>query len=158
MKLNRNYITPFLSLVFFVVGISGLFMFFHLLDGYTEVVHEVLGVFFIVCAIFHIILNWKALKVHFKKRVFLPALLSVLTLSGIIIISERMFPPVDLQIMNRIVRAPVKDAFNALNIDYYEAKKRLKTIGIAVDEAQYFEDLWKNTHADAEEVIDLILK
>ena len=71
MKLNRNYITPFISLVFLVVGLSGLLMFFHLFDGYTEVVHEYLGVFFVICAIFHIILNWKALKIHFKRGVFI---------------------------------------------------------------------------------------
>ena len=86
MKPNRNYVTPFISLVFLVVGISGLLMFFHLFDGYTEVVHEILGLFFVVCAIFHIILNWKALKIHFKKGVFLPALFGVLTVSAILIV------------------------------------------------------------------------
>mgnify|MGYP000869958899 CR=1 FL=1 len=70
MKLNRNYVTPFISLVFLVVGISGVLMFFHLFDGYTEVVHEVLGVFFMICAVMHIVLNWKPLKMHFKKAFF----------------------------------------------------------------------------------------
>src|SRR5690606_22048435 len=121
MKPNRNYITPFISIVFLIVGISGLLMFFHLLDGYTEVVHEILGVFFVICAIFHIILNWKALKIHFKKKVFLPALLAALTLSAVLVISEIMYPPIDLQIMDRIVKAPVKDAFTALNVDYNQA-------------------------------------
>src|SRR5690606_940087 len=118
MKLNRNYITPFISLVFLVVGISGLLMFFHLFDGYTEVVHEILGLLFMVCAIFHIILNWKALKIHFKKGVFLPALLGVLTISAILIVSERIYPPVDLQMMDRMVKAPIGDAFRTLNINY----------------------------------------
>lgn len=158
MKPNRNYITPFISIVFLIVGISGLLMFFHLLDGYTEVVHEILGVFFVICAIFHIILNWKALKIHFKKKVFLPALLAALTLSAVLVISEIMYPPIDLQIMDRIVKAPVKDAFTALNVDYNQAKIKLQEIGISVEEAIYFEDLWQNTDANAEEVIDLILE
>lgn len=158
MKSNRNYITPFISIVFLIVGISGLLMFFHLLDGYTEVVHEILGVFFVICAIFHIILNWKALKIHFKKKVFLPALLAALTLSAVLVILEIMFPPIDLQIMDRIVKAPVKDAFTALNVDYHQAKIRLQEIGISLEEAIYFEDLWQNTDANAEKVIDLILE
>lgn len=158
MKPNRNYVTPFISLVFLVVAISGLLMLFHLFDGYTEVVHEILGLFFVVCAIFHIILNWKALKIHFKKGVFLPALFGVLTISAILIVSERMYPPVDLQIMDRIVKAPVKDAFSVLNVDYSQAKSKLQGIGISLDDAEYFEDLWKNTNANAEEVIDLILE
>lgn len=158
MKPNRNYITPFISIVFLIVGISGLLMFFHLLDGYTEVVHEILGVFFVICAIFHIILNWKALKIHFKKKVFLPAFLAALTLSAVLVISEIMYPPIDLQIMDRIVKAPVKDAFNALNVDYHQAKIRLQEMGISVEDAIYFEDLWQNTDATAEKVIDLILE
>src|SRR5690606_32422049 len=93
MKPNRNYITPFLSMVFFIVGISGLLMFFNLLDCYTEVIHEILGLFFVVCAIFHIILNWKALKTRIKKSSILPALGTVLTLSALLVISERVDPP-----------------------------------------------------------------
>lgn len=158
MKLNRNYVTPFISLVFLVVGLSGVLMFFHLFDGYTEVVHEFLGVFFVVCAVFHIILNWKALKIHFKKAVFLPALLGVITITSLLVVIERLYPPVDLQIMNRIVKAPVRDAFKALNINYDEANIKLKARGIGIENAQSLEDLWKLNNADAEVIIDLLLE
>lgn len=158
MKPNRNYVTPFISLVFLVVGISGLLMFFHLFDGYTEVVHEILGLFFVVCAIFHIILNWKALKIHFKKAVFLPALLGVIMITSLLVVMERLYPPVDLQIMNRIVKAPVRDAFKALNINYDEANIKLKARGIGIENAQSLEDLWKLNNADAEVIIDLLLE
>ncbi|WP_277633228.1 DUF4405 domain-containing protein [Avrilella dinanensis] len=158
MKLNRNYVTPFISLVFLVVGLSGVLMFFHLFDGYTEVVHEFLGVFFVVCAVFHIILNWKALKIHFKKAVFLPALLGVITITSLLVVMERLYPPVDLQIMNRIVKAPVRDAFKALNINYDEANIKLKARGIGIENAQSLEDLWKLNNADAEVIIDLLLE
>jgi amino acid transporter len=158
MKIKRNFITPFLSLVFLVVGISGLLILLHLFDGYTEVVHEILGLFFLICAIFHIILNWNALKFHFKKGVFLPALCAVLTLSVVLIVLESMHPPVDLQIMDRIVKAPVKDAFRALNVDYDITKVKLARIGVSIDQAQTLEDLWINSDVGAEEVIDLILE
>ncbi|RYE58056.1 MAG: DUF4405 domain-containing protein, partial [Sphingobacteriales bacterium] len=150
MKLNRNYITPFISLVFLVVGISGLLMFFHLFDGYTEVVHEVLGVFFIVCAIFHIILNWKPMKVHLKKGVFLPALFSVLTVSVLLIISERLQPPVDTIIIGRIVKAPVIDAFKALGINYDSAAEKLQRNGISIEKATTLEEIWIMNNADPE--------
>src|SRR5690606_28169091 len=147
MKPNRNYVTPFISLLFVVVGISGLLMFFHLFDGYTEVVHEVLGLFFLICAVFHILLNWKALKIHFKKAVFLPALFGIITISTILVVTERMYPPVDLQMMNRIVEAPLNDAFKALNINYEEATTKLKAKGISVENLQSFGDLWKKNNA-----------
>ncbi len=91
-----------------------------------------------VCAIFHIILNWKALKIHFKKAVFLPALLGVITITSLLVVMERLYPPVDLQIMNRIVKAPVRDAFKALNINYDEANIKLKARGIGIENAQSF--------------------
>lgn len=158
MKLNRNYITPFISLVFLVVGISGLLMLFHLFDGYTEVVHEILGLLFIICAIFHIILNWKALKIHFKKDVFFPALLGLLVLSVILIISERMSPPIDLIIFNKMVKAPINDAFRALDVNYEKASEKLKENGISIKEATTIEDIWINNDSNPEKVIDLIME
>ena len=156
MKLNRNYVTPFISLVFLVVGISGLLMLFHIFDGYTEVVHELLGLFFIVCAIFHVILNWKALKIHFKKGVLIPALCGVVSISIALIVLERMYPPVDTIIIGRIVKAPISDAFHALGINYDRAGERLKQKGISLEKAATIEDIWINSGADPEEVIDLI--
>lgn len=158
MKPNRNYVTPFISLLFVVVGLSGLLMFFHLFEGYTEVVHEVLGLFFTISAVLHILLNWKALKIHFKKAVFLPALFGVIMITSLLVVMERLYPPVDLQIMNRIIKAPVRDAFQALNINYEEANIKLKAKGIAIENAQSLEDLWKMNNADAEVIIDLLLE
>ena len=157
MRLNRNYVTPFISLVFLVVGLSGLLMFFHLFDGYTEVVHEYFGVFFMVCAIFHIILNWKGLRVHFKKGVFIPALLGISVISVILIIGESMYPPVDTVIINKIIKSPIKNAFLALDVDYSEAVKRLEKNGISMDGATTIESIWINNNSDPEEVIDLIM-
>ena len=156
MKLSRNYVTPFISLVFLVVGLSGLLMFFHLFDGYTEVVHELLGLFFIICAIFHIVLNWKALKIHFKRGVFIPALLGVLTISVTLIIAEVMNPPVDIIIINKLIKAPINDAFKALDVDYFAASKRLETNGISIGKAKTIEDIWINNNVDPEKVIELI--
>lgn len=158
MKLNRNYITPSISLVFLVVGLSGLLMFLHLLDGYTEVVHEYLGVFLVICAIFHIILNWKALKIHFKRGVFIPALLGVLAISVTLIVGESIYPPVDTIIINKIVKAPINDAFKALEVDYSEAYKRLETNGISIEGAITIESIWIKNNTDPEKVIDLIMK
>lgn len=157
MKLTRNYITPFISLVFLIVGISGLLMLFHLLDGYTEVVHEILGLFFIICAIHHIILNWKALRIHFKKGVFIPALLGTSAISVMLVISERMALPVDLIIFNKIVEVPINDAFKTLDINYDKAAEKPKKNGILIEKATTIEDIWLNNNSNPEEVIDLIM-
>ncbi len=156
MKLNRNYVTPFISLVFLVVGITGVLMFFHLFDGYTEIVHEFLGVFFVICAIFHIILNWKPLKIHFKKGVFIPAALAVAVISILFIVQQHYNPKVDTIVLGRIVKAPVDDVFKALLVDSVEAVKRLEANGISIEGAVTLEDIWINNNVNPEKVIDLI--
>lgn len=157
MKLNRNYITPFISLIFLVVGLTGAFMFFHLFDGYTEVVHEFLGVFFVVCAVFHIRLNWKALKIHFKRGVFIPAGLGAIVVSIIFIVQQQANPKVDTILLNRIIKAPIDDVFKALGVDSSEAAKRLEANGISINGATTIEAIWINNDADPEEVFDLIM-
>jgi|SRR5690606_16091500 len=156
MKLNRNYVTPFISLIFLVVGVSGMLMFFHLLDGYTEVVHEIFGLFFFICAIFHILLNWKPLKIHFKKGVFLPASLALAILSIVFIVEQQYSPKVDTIILERLAKAPIADAFRALQVDSLAAVKRLEAKGISIDAGDTLEDLWTNNETNIMEVFDLI--
>lgn len=158
MKLNRNFITPFISLVFFVVGLSGLLMFFHLFDGYTEIVHEYLGIFFVICTVFHIMVNWKGLKVHFKKGVFLPTLWAVLIISLVLIISQKMYPPLDTVILSKIVKAPIIDAFQVLDINYDKASDRLKKNGLIINNAKSIEDIWINNKTNPKEVINLLME
>jgi len=156
MKLNRNYITPFISLVFLVVGISGLLMLFHLFDGYTEVVHEFFGLFFFICAIFHVILNWKALKIHFKKAVFIPATLALAVLSLIFIVEQQYSPKVDTIILERISKAPIADAFRVLQVDSIKAVKILEANGISIKKAETLGDIWGKNETNIMEVFDLI--
>lgn len=156
MKLNRNYVTPFISLIFFVLGISGMLMFFHLFDGYTEVVHELFGLFFFVCAIFHIMLNWKALKIHFKKGVFIPATLAMAVISVLFVVDQQYNPKVDTILLERISKAPIDDAFKALQIDSLKAVKRLKGNGISIEGAATLEEIWLNNDTNIVEVFDLI--
>lgn len=156
MKLNRNYVTPFISLVFLVVGITGVLMFFHLFDGYTEVVHEFLGLFFVICAIFHVMLNWKALKIHFKRGVFIPAALAVAAISILFIVQQHYNPKVDTIVLGRIIKAPIDDVFKALQVDSIEAVKRLEANGIIIEGARTLEEIWINNNVKPEKVFDLI--
>jgi hypothetical protein len=158
MKFNRNYITPFIALVFLVVTISGLLMYFHLLDGFTEVVHENLGVAFIIFAIFHILVNWRGLKTHFGKKVFLPAAVAVLLISATFVILQRGSPPLDTLIVNKIVKAPINEAFRALNVDYDRVSQTCKSNGINIRGSKTIEEIWIKNDVAPEMVIDLIVE
>lgn len=158
MKLNRSFVTPFITLVFLVVALTGLLMFFHLFDGYTEVVHEILGLFFVILAVFHIILNWKALKIHFKKRVFIPAALAVAVISILLIVQQRYNPKFDTILLERIIKAPIGDVLKVLQVDSIEAVKRLEANGISFEGAATMEEIWINNNVRPKKVFDLIME
>lgn len=157
MKLDRKYVTPFISLLFVVLAITGIFMLFHLFDGYTEVAHELIGIGFVLAAILHIILNWKGLKVHFMKRVFMPATIAVTALTSTFVYLERKQLPLDIVIVDKTFKAPLKESCKILNIDYLIAIKKLEEKGYKISDIKTLEDIWKKNETDPQEVIELLM-
>jgi hypothetical protein len=158
MKLNRNFVTPSITLVFLVVALTGVLMFFHLFDGYTEVVHEILGLFFVILTVFHIVLNWKALKIHFKKGVFIPAALAVAVVSILLIVQQYYNPKFDTILLERMIKAPIEDVFQVLQVDSVETVKRLEANGISFEEGATIEEIRINNKVHHKKVFDLIME
>jgi amino acid transporter len=158
MKLHRKYITPFISLLFAVLAITGIFMLFHFCDGYTEVAHELIGVGFVVAAILHSILNWNGLKIHFIKQVFMPAAIAVAVLTLFFIYLERKQLPLDSVIVEKTFKAPLKESCKILNIDYSIAIQKLEKKGYKISDIRTLEDIWKKNDTDPQEVIELLME
>lgn len=156
MKLNRKYITPLITLTFVITGISGIMMFFHIMDGYTEVLHEFMGLFLVILSILHIIVNWEMLKKHFKKKIFWVTILVSPIISALFVVQQQANPKVDTIIMERIVKSPIPHLFNALQVDSLETVKRLEDYGVSLEGAKILKDLWINNDVRPEKVIDLI--
>lgn len=156
MKLNRKYITPLITLTFVITGISGIMMFFHIMDGYTEVLHEFMGLFLVILSILHIIVNWEMLKKHFKKKIFWVTILVSPIISALFVVQQQANPKVDTIIMERIVKSPIPHLFNALQVDSLETVKRLEDYGVSLEGAKILEDLWINNDVRPEKVMDLI--
>jgi len=158
MRLSRNFVTPFITLVFLVVALTGVLMLFHLFDGYTEVVHEILGLFFVIFSVLHIILNWKALKIHFKKRVFVTATIAIVAISVLLIVQQHHNPKLDTILLDRITKAPIGDVFKVLQIDSVEAVKKLEANGISFEEGATMEEIRRNNNVPPKKVFDLIME
>lgn len=158
MRLSRNFVTPLITTIFIVVAVSGVLMFFHLFDGYTEVVHEILGLFFVIFSGFHIILNWNALKIHFKKRFFMPAAITVVALSVLLIVQQSGNPKFDTILYERIANAPVGDVLKVLQVDSVKAVKKLEANGISYKEETTMKEIWMNNNLHPQKVFDLIME
>lgn len=158
MKLSRSFITPLITIIFLVVALSGLLMFFHIFDGYTEVVHEILGVVFVVFSVLHVILNWKALKIHFKKRVFILSIIVVAVISILLVIQQQKSPKFDTILIERITNAPIEDVLKVLQVDSIVVVKRLEENGISFIEGASMEEIWINNKVSPKKLFDLIIE
>jgi hypothetical protein len=158
MKLSRNFITPLITIIFLVVALSGLLMLFHIFDGYTEVVHEILGLFFVVFSVLHVILNWKALKIHFKKRVFVLATIVVAVISTLLVIQQQNNPKFDTILIERITNAPIEDVLKVLQVDSVEAVKNLEANGIFYKEGATMKEIWINNKVQPQKLFDLVME
>ncbi len=158
MKLSRSFITPLTTIIFLVVALSGLLMFFHIFDGYTEVVHEILGVIFVVFSVLHVILNWKALKIHFKKRVFILSTIVVAVISILLVIQQQKSPKFDTILIERITNAPIEDVLKILQLDSIVVVKRLEENGISFIEGASMEEIRINNKVSPKKLFDLIIE
>jgi len=66
-KTVRTNLLPALALTFFIVGMTGMMMMFHLGIGGIKLLHEWMSVIFLTLCTVHLIINWKAFLVHLKK-------------------------------------------------------------------------------------------
>ena len=66
----RDIATSFTTTIFLVIGISGTMMFFHFYDSSVKELHEILGLVFVLVALFHIFYNFKSMKNYFSKNNF----------------------------------------------------------------------------------------
>lgn len=159
MKVKREIVTPYLIFIFLIVALSGLFMFFHLLDDYTTVVHEFLGVTFAVFAILHIFVNWKSILNYSHKRLLAVPSVVIIVIATALIIIGKLNGNLERELLVKLIQSPVAYSFKVLQIDYQQAKAILSRYNIQVKSSQEsIEQISANNHKSPEELIELILK
>ena len=65
---QKPFVSPFLFSIFLAVGVTGTLLFFHVKNGPIVVIHEWLGMAFVVAGLIHILLNFRTLLAYFKTR------------------------------------------------------------------------------------------
>ena len=159
MKIKRDVVTPYITFLFLVIGLSGIFMFIDVFDDYTEIVHEFLGLAFVIFSALHIIINWKSLKIHFKKRMFVTSAIVVLLLSvGLIILGKLLVVDEERVIMEKLSKAPMSNVFSVLGIEYDEAKIVLKNHNIIIAGSNSIEEVSRKNQKSPNDILELIIQ
>lgn len=159
MKIKREIVTPYLLFIFLIVSLSGILMFFHLLDDYTAVVHEFLGITFAVFAILHIVTNWKSILNYSNKRLLAIPSVVIFIIAITFMTIGKLKGNLERELLEKLMQSPVADSFKVLNVDYQQAKSRLYQQNIIVENSQEsIAEIGTKNRKSPEEIIELILK
>lgn len=66
--LQKPVLSPFLVTIFAAISVTGVLLFFHIKNGSIVVVHEWLGLIFVVTGLIHLILNFRQFSAYLKLR------------------------------------------------------------------------------------------
>lgn len=84
---KKPWISPFMACSFLIIAVSGILMFFHVKTGALIILHEWIGLFFIVAAVLHIVLNWRAFLSYLMDRKAAVSIIAALTLSFLLMVT-----------------------------------------------------------------------
>jgi hypothetical protein len=123
----RDIATSSTTVVFFIVGLSGVMLYFKIFDSQVKELHEILGLAFVAAAVLHVFVNWKAMKNYFKKKTFISTSVIVLAISALFISQtfNQGQNPKGL-VLKSVINAPINTSLQVLNIDYDSALKKLE--------------------------------
>lgn len=156
--LQKNIATSFTALAFFVVGVSGVLMYFHLFKNYVGELHEIIGLFFVGVVLFHVFYNFKSMKSHFKTKAFWVgfSLITIVSLSFILNIQEGTNPK--KVIIMQMIQAPIVQSLQIFETDIQSTKSKLKAQGIDITENDSIDTIAKRYKVSPFHIVELINK
>jgi len=158
MKLKRGFVTPVLTLIFLVVALSGVLMFFHLLDGYTTTIHEFLGLTFVLFSILHLVINWRSLKSYFRKKTFLISTAVVLVLSIFLIVVDNNHKDHNEILIEKLVTAPIAEICVVLGTDISHVEMILGSNNQIVGEQETIKSLAERNSLTPQKLLARIIE
>lgn len=159
MKKNyKSLATSLTTFTFLVISITGVLMFFHIFDKYTKQLHEILGLVFVLVALFHVLFNWKSMKNYFNKKSFILSffLVSIVSLAFIFSASKEGENPKRV-VFNKIFTSSLHKSL-VLFDDYDKAIKKLENSGLKVQGAKSIIELSKINNTSPFRIISIISK
>lgn len=153
----RDVATSYTTLVFLVVGISGVMMFFKFNDMLVKELHEILGLVFVVAALLHVFVNWKSMKTYFSKKTFIVASIITLAVSSVFIYqsSDKGDNP-KMVMIQKVLDAPLADSFKLLNGNYDKAIGKLKAQNITISDQKSIKAIAQENKTSPFRVISII--
>ncbi len=158
-KSFKNIATSLTSVVFLIVGLSGVLLYFHLYESSVKELHEILGLVFVVAALLHIVANWKQMKGYFSKKTFIVVSFSVLLVSVSLVKFENADKPNPKKVLiQAMLQAPLEDAVYLLGSDINSVQTRFEKEGIVYEDAISISEVAKENKTSPFRIVGMILE
>ena len=157
--LLRDLATSITTFLFLVMSITGVLMYFHILDNFTKQMHEIMGLGFVAIVLFHVFYNWKSMKSYFAKKVFLYSAVIVFLISSGFIVNSILTPKNDSSkrvIISSVLSAPLVDSLVLFNSNMDLAKAKLEKAGLKMGNAKTFQEIARENRVNPFEIVGII--
>lgn len=156
---KRDVATSFTTLVFLVVGTTGVLMYFHLFDNYTKALHEILGLFFVAVVVFHVFFNFASMKNYFSKNIFYIATVLTLGFSAVFIsMNSTEGPNPKGELIGKMLGADINNSFAVLGVENGAAFDKLQAAGVKVDGFKTINEMAKANKKSPFEIVSIVIK
>ena len=155
---KRDIATSLTTLIFLVIGITGIFMFFHLFDKYTKELHEILGLAFVVVVIFHVVFNFKSMKQYFSKKVFLLSSIIVAIISLMFIFNAPEGKSSKDIMFNAVFDSNIEKTFVLFEDNIDLAKIKLVDAGLKIEGLSTIKQIAKENKTSPFKILGILSK
>ncbi|MBA83667.1 DUF4405 domain-containing protein [Thalassobius sp. S69A] len=143
MSTLRKYATPLTIGSFLIMAVTGLLMFFHADTQFNKLAHEWLGWLMIGAVALHVVLNWRAFMLYFKRPLAkgVMGVCALLLAASFIPASQQQQARPDFAIIDMVVNAPLNEIAPLLDTDVPTLLQRLNDAGHAATPDQTLSEL-----------------
>ena len=143
-KEKRTLATSLTSVVFAIVGATGVLMYFHWFTSYVKSLHEILGLAFVVVVVFHVFFNWASMRNYFTNKVFLASVIVVSLFAVSFIVknssNSKGGDPRQAVVM-AVIKAPLDDSLKLLGVERITAMESLSQKGFDIDGVESIDEI-----------------
>ncbi|WP_424939575.1 DUF4405 domain-containing protein [Aliiroseovarius sp. S253] len=141
MSTLRKWATPLTVGSFLVMGVTGTLMFFHLNTMVGKVIHEWAGWLMLVGVGAHIVINWRALTIYFKRplALWIMGVGAALTIATLLPIGGAVEPPVRNMVM-AVAQADEATLMALSGHDLQQGRELLSEAGVTLQPGQSLAD------------------
>lgn len=153
---KRDLATSITTLIFLVIGTTGVMMYFHIFDKYTKDMHEILGLVFVGVVFLHIFFNFNSMKQYFKKKVFF--IISIMTLFTVVmfIINTPEQTNPKRVLIDSVLTSNIKKSFLLFVDDMGLAIIKLQEAGIKVNGSKTIDEISKKNNISPFQIISIL--